>query len=271
VAKEGIAGLRHLVELKHSVHAYDSDSPRRPRRRESDAEDLIAVIPVHGTLTMRGDVINSAETRSTAAIADEVRAAVAESRVSSIVLDLDSPGGEVFGVHEAWAALMKARESKTVVAVANAVAASAAYYLASAANRILVTPSGQIGSIGVYGLHVDLSLALEQDGQKWTFISAGKYKVEGNPAEPLSAEARDAWQKEVDAYYAMFVNAVAEGRQVSVDRVHHTFGEGRMVMARDAVERRMADAVGTLGDGIRIAQELARDREYASQRLRANL
>jgi ClpP class serine protease len=87
----------------------------------------------------------------------------------------------------------------------------------------------------------------------------------------LSDEARSAWQKEIDAYYAMFINAVAEGRRVSADRVHHTFGEGRMVMARDAVERRMADAVGTLEDGIRIAQELARDREYASQRLRANL
>jgi signal peptide peptidase SppA len=233
----------------------------------------VAVVRIVGTLTQRGDMINSVSTRSTDAVAAEVREAAGAQQVDAIVLEIDSPGGEVFGVPEAWQAIREATRQKPVVAVANSFAASAAYYLASAADEIWVTPSGQVGSVGVYALHVDESAALEAMGEKWTFVSAGKYKVEGNPAEPLSEEGQETLQTTVNHYYDMFTRDVARGRgrEIGVDAVRRGFGEGRMVLARPAVEERMADEIGTLDDAIRRAAQLGRARASAAkaQRLAA--
>lgn len=257
LAKEGIAGLRHLVELRAVAHDASIEARAGAGSRSAGA---VAVIPIIGTVTQRGDYINSAATRSTDAIAAEVRAAVAEPSVDAITLEIDSGGGEVFGVPEAWQAIRDAQKSKPVVASVNSVAGSAAYYLASAATEIMVTPGGIVGSIGVYMLHVDASKALEEMGEKWTFIHAGKYKVEGNPAEPLSADALGAFQGEVDRYYGMFVRDVAKGRSVPVETVRSGFGEGRMLGAQAAVAEKMADSVGPLNDAIRRAAALARER-----------
>ena len=87
-------------------------------------------------------------------------------------------------------ALLDARGTKPITAIANTLAASAAYWLATAADELVVTPSAEIGSIGVFAAHRDFSVALHNAGLKTTLISAGKYKVEANPFEPLSAEAR---------------------------------------------------------------------------------
>jgi len=272
VLREGIAGLRHLAALKAAVHAHDGEDgrPRAARgTRGIQAGASVAVVPIIGTMTQRGDEINSVQTRSTADIADEVRAAAAEPKVDAVVLEVDSGGGEVFGVPEAWQAIREARKQKPVVAVANAMAGSAAYYLASAADELWITPSGMVGSIGVYALHVDLSKWLEAEGERWTFVSAGKFKVEGNPAEPLGVEAAAAIQADVDRYYDMFVRDVARGRGVAVEAVRAGFGEGRMVGARAAVTERMADQVGTLEQAIRRAAQLGRERREGGASTRA--
>jgi capsid assembly protease len=266
VAKEGIAGLRHLATLKQGVHAWDDDDDDGPRAARSSTRmvSTVAVVPVIGTITQRGDYVNSAYTRSAAGIASEVRAAVTDPSVDAVVLEVDSPGGSVFGVPEAWAAIKEARKTKPIVASANSQAASAAYYLASAADEIIVTPSGEVGSIGVYMLHVDASKALEQMGEKWTFISAGKYKVEGNPAEPLGAEAQAALQTDVNRYYDMFTWDVSKGRGVNVEKVRKGFGEGRMLGAEAAVKEGMANAVGTFDEAVRRAAQLGRERRRSS-------
>ena len=260
IGREGIAGLRHLAALKGGIHAFDEDRPRAASGKRTQPASSVAVIPVVGLLTQRGDIINSVETRSTAEIAAEVQAAAAEPKIDAIVLEIDSPGGEVFGVPEAWQAIRDAGRIKPVLAHANSVSASAAYYLQSAAGEGWGTPSGMVGSIGVYALHVDMSKSLEAEGEKWSFVSAGKYKIEGNPAEPLSDEARGAMQADVDRYYSMFVRDVARGRGVSVDAVRSGFGEGRMVGAKAAAAEKMIDQVGTLDEAIRRAGQLGRER-----------
>jgi signal peptide peptidase SppA len=253
VAREGIASLRHLAALKSEIHAARSGQMTTPAR-------AVAVIPVVGTLTQRAQAIRSEETRSTAEIAAQVAMAVNDSSIDAVVLDIDSPGGEVFGVQEAWDSIRAFTKIKPVIASANAYAASAAYWLATAADEILITPSGMVGSIGVYALHIDESAAMEKAGEKWTFVSAGKYKMEGNPAEPLSDEARADIQRRVDGYYDLFVAAVAKGRGRREATIRDGFGEGRMVRAQAAVEQGMADAIGTLGDAIRRASRLGADR-----------
>ncbi|MCC7371633.1 MAG: S49 family peptidase, partial [Chloroflexi bacterium] len=128
--------------------------------------------------------------------------------------------------------------------------ASAAYWIASSADEIVVTPSGEVGSIGVFTAHEDISAALEAEGVTVTLISAGKYKTEGNPFEPLSEEARGAIQARVDDYYSMFVRAVARGRGVKPADVRGGFGQGRVVGADEAVRLGMADRVGTMAQTV---------------------
>ena len=264
--------LREFARTKGAVHAFDEDERedrRMARGGRGAVAGSVAVIPVIGTVTQRGDVIDSVSTRSTDDIAAEVAAAAAEPKVDAIVLEIDSPGGEVFGVPEAWQAIRETRKLKPVVAAVNSVAASAGYYLASATDEIVVTPSGEVGSIGVYMLHIDASKYLEEMGEKWSFISAGKYKVEGNPTEPLGDEARGAYQAVVDRYYDMFVRDVARGRKRSDKTVRNGFGQGRMVGAAEAVEQGMADQVGTLDQAIRRASQLGRERREAGAGMRA--
>ena len=135
--------------------------------------------------------------------------------------------------------------------------------------------SGQVGSIGVYGVHEDLSKAAERLGVKTTLISAGKYKTEGNPWEPLSDLARSEMQSKVDAHYRQFTDDVAFGRGVSPGAVVKGYGEGRMLLARPALAAGMVDEIGTL-DGVlegisiergRFIAEMDRRRRIAASRL----
>lgn len=226
---------------------------------------VVAVIPVVGGITQRSSWWGT----STEGLVASLRQAEADKGIQASVLDFDSPGGEVYGVPEAAAAIRDMRSRKPIVAVANSLAGSAAYYLASQADELLVTPSGEVGSIGVFGMHLDLSEAAKQRGLKVTFVYAGRYKVEGNPFEPLSNEAREAMQEMVDRYYEMFVRDVARGRKVGVDAVRGGFGEGRLIGAKAAVEMGMADAVGTLEDAIRRAAALGRARNQGKTALAA--
>jgi signal peptide peptidase SppA len=270
LAREGISGLRHLAALKEEVHAFDPEGAARAKQntlRTAESSNMF-VVPVIGTLTQRGEMVGSAHTRSTADIAAEVRAAVMQPNVDAVLLEIDSPGGEVFGVPEAWTSIRESGRMKPVVAHANSVAASAALYLGSAANEFWVTPSGTVGSVGVYALHVDVSKALEQMGEAWDFIVAEKspYKIEGNPAGPLTDEARGHMQREVNRYMDMFVRDLAKGRGVSEKAVLSDFGGGRMLSPTEAVRAKMADQVGTMDQAIRRAAQLGQQRRAGGVR-----
>ena len=214
-------------------------------RRASGAG--IMVIPVFGIIAHRMNVMmHYSGGTSTEMLAKEFRAALNDPDVGTIVLDFESPGGDVFGLQEAADEIRAGRERKPIVAVADAYAFSAAYWLASAASEISISPSGQVGSIGVWAMHADIFQMLEMEGIKPTLISAGRFKVEGNSFSPLSDEARAQIQKEVDAYYRDFLKAVALGRGVTEETVKQDFGEGRMVMADEALKLGMVDRIETL-------------------------
>lgn len=172
--------------------------------------------------------------------------AVNDPNVSSIVMDIDSPGGVVDHIPETAAMVRSARERKPISAVANTDAASAAYWIASQANELYVTPSGAAGSIGVFTAHRDMSGALEKMGIKTTLISAGKYKTEGNPFGPLSKEAKSSIQETIDSIYGQFVDDVAAGRNATAAEVRRGYGEGRMLLANEAVKAHLADGISTL-------------------------
>lgn len=220
----------------------------------SNAGTVIAVISVFGIIAQHAsqvDDISGPGGTSTERVSDSLKKAVADPSVSSIVLNIDSPGGNVHGVQALANEIYKARDQKPILAQVNSLAASAAYWLASSASEIVVTPGGLVGSIGVYTLHQDVSKAVDKAGLKFTFISAGKYKVEGNAFEPLSSEAAKASQALIDGYYGNFTSDVARGRGVPVDQVRNGFGQGRVVKDNDAVKAKMADRIGTLDSTIK--------------------
>jgi signal peptide peptidase SppA len=180
--------------------------------------------------------------------AQALRQALADDTVSQILIDIDSPGGSVYGVAELADEIAAARAQKPVVAIANSLAASAAYWLGAQADELYVTPGGEVGSIGVWQAHFDYSQALAAEGVTPTLISAGKYKVEGNPYAPLDEEAQSFMQSRVNDYYGAFTKAVARGRAVPIAQVRDGLGQGRVLGADAALAENMVDGISTLDD-----------------------
>lgn len=217
-----------------------------PSRSQGGA---VAVVPVRGVIAHRmGAMEDSSGGTSAEGVARMLRSAMADSSVGSIVLDVDSPGGTVAGISELAGELfaMRGQGTKKIIAQVNSLAASAAYWLASQCDEIVCLPSGMAGSIGVFTVHQDLSKALEQEGVDVTLISAGKYKVEGNPFEPLTEEAQAFIQARVDEAYSQFVKDVARGRGVTPAAVRGGYGEGRALTAKDAKSAGLIDRIDTM-------------------------
>ena len=211
----------------------------------------VAVVPVHGPIAKRDSMMSMMlGGTSTSRLTATMRMLAADESVSTILLDVDSPGGIAAGLPELAAEIRRTRESKRVVAIVDDVAASAAYWIASQADSIVATPESRTGSVGVFVEHVDCSKAMEAEGLAITYIHAGKYKVEGNPYEPLSDEAEAHIQSIVDNVMGLFVADVAKGRGVTPAQVRSDFGEGRVLTAKDAKAVGMVDAIATYSETV---------------------
>lgn len=241
---ERIAAYASILAAKErgTETVIEAASPRG--KGNSGRSGGIAVIPVYGTIVQRANQLDICEGgTSTQQISGALADANADDSVSQILLDIDSPGGSVYGVQELATEITNSK--KPVVAIANSLAASAAYWIGSAAQEFHVTPGGEVGSIGVWMAHQDYSKAMADAGVSTTLISAGEFKVEGNPYEPLSKEAQSFLQSRVDDYYATFTRAVAKGRKVGVDAVRGGMGQGRVLGADQAKSQNMIDSVST--------------------------
>ena len=226
----------------------------------------IAVLSLHGPVMHRGGLFAEMFGLMTSEIfGKKFRAAMDNPGVRAVVLDVDSPGGAVAGTPELADQIFSARGTKPIYAIANSSAFSAAYYIASAADELSVIPSGQVGSIGVYMMHVDMSAALEHMGIKATIIRAGKYKAEGSRVAPLTDEAREHFQSLVDADYETFLEDVARHRSTTTSNVRRAYGEGRVVSASDALAAGMVDRVETFDQ---LIERIGGPRAPASRRRR---
>jgi signal peptide peptidase SppA len=182
--------------------------------------------------------------------------ALADDAVRAIVLLIDSPGGEVSGCFDLADTIFAARGAKPIWAILNECAYSAAYAIASAADRITVPRTGGTGSIGVIAMHVDWSTAIQKAGIKVTFITYGERKADGAPELPLSKEALARFQKDIDEVGDLFVATVARNRNISASEVRNmeaaTFQGGHgialgladAVMAPDAAFRALLNELG---------------------------
>ena len=228
-------GTRPLLIEEKAMSGYIE-----PHDPEDDPED-IEMVGVYGMLTEDSPWFGTTYSR----IREKVQTALDNPNCKGILLCIDSPGGSTDHAFETAEFLADAAKKKPMWAVADVNAYSAAYLLASAANRIYAAPtSGGVGSIGVYAAHVEFSGMLDKEGIGVTLISAGKGKTDGNPYKPLSKEAREKIQAEVDRLYESFVAFVSRGRRLSADAIT-TLGAALM-HGSDAVSSGLADAVGTI-------------------------
>lgn len=272
-----ILAVVHRYAAGEQLSADEVAAVKTASRRPESRGGAVAVLPLFGSIFPRANLMTEMSGGTSAErFTAQFRAALNDPNVGAIVLDVDSPGGAVAGVDELASEIYRGRSQKRIVAVADHLAASAAYWVATAADELVVSPSGEVGSIGVFAAHMDQSVALEQAGVKVNLISAGKFKTAGNPYEPLGDEARAIIQARVDEYYDAFVAAVARNRGVKVADVRDGFGEGRVVGAREAVRLGMADEIGTLDETVaRLARGLPRsgaradDTEFRQRRARA--
>ena len=204
----------------------------------------IAVIPIHGTLVKRVLGMEAASgLTSYGGIAQEIDAALADPQVQGILLDIDSPGGEASGSFELARQIRHAATQKPVWAVANDAAYSAAYALAASAQRLIVTETGGVGSIGVIALHIDQSAKDAQEGYRYTAVTAGAHKNDFSPHHPLSDEAKAELQAEVDRLYGLFVEHVTAMRSLNADAVRAT--EAGLYFGANAITAGLADAVSS--------------------------
>jgi signal peptide peptidase SppA len=222
---------------------------RSARKPYEVTPDGIAVIPIEGTLVHKAYGMDAVSgLRSYVEIQQEVADAATDPAVKGILLDVDSPGGEVAGVFELADTIYAARSAKPIFAIANSNALSAAYLLASSAERLYTGQSSAVGSIGVIVTHLDVSGADEKLGFRYTILHAGARKADFNPHLPLSEEARVSIEAELQRTYGMLVKAVARNRGVPEASIRGT--EAARYFGDDALSVRLADRIGTRQDAL---------------------
>lgn len=208
-----------------------------------------AVIPVKGTLMKNSDIFSRIffGSGSMSQIKDDFKAALADDGVKEIILHVDSPGGTVDGAADLANTIYNARGKKPITAFSDGVIASAAYWIGSAADKVLIAnDTTTVGSIGVISTHVDETKALENKGLKVTQFVAGKYKNAGSSVKALTEENSAYLQDRVDYLYSGFVDGVAKHRGVSAETVLSDMADGRLFTGKQAIKAGLVDGVSTL-------------------------
>ena len=240
----------------------------KPVTRDYEIENGIAIIPVVGTLVRRTIGLEAQSgLMSYGLIAERLDAALQDNAVKAILLDIDSPGGEAGGVFDLADKIFAARKVKPIWAVANDEAFSAAYAIAAAADRIYLSRTGGVGSIGVIAVHLDQSVAEADAGLKYTAIYAGEHKNDLSPHEPLSDPARAQLQTEVDRVYALFTETVARMRGLDLAAIKET--EAALYFGEQSVAAGLADRIGTMGDALSdLTKKIARPSSLTTRTLK---
>lgn len=211
-------------------------------------EGAVAVVPLRGIISPRASMVPTSSSgggTTAEGFATSIDTMADDDRVKAIVIDADTPGGNVLGVDEASAAVAAVKGRKPIVVQVTGNLASAGYWVGASADEIVMSPSSQVGAIGVRTAYDDITSALEKQGIAREILAAGKFKGEGLLG-PLGDETRAYMQGRIDDYYGMFVDRVAAGRGVTASAVRDGFGQGRMLGAQAAVREGMADRVATM-------------------------
>jgi signal peptide peptidase SppA len=209
-------------------------------------EECISVINVFGTIIPRATYFSDwSGGQSVESLSQKFNDALNHPMVKAIVLNIDSPGGNITGINEFAQQIYNARGgTKPVVAYVSGIGASAAYWIASAADKIIADETAVVGSIGVLAAWTDDKAARKSQGLKdYTIVSS---QSPNKRLDPTTDEGRSAIQKELDALADIFIGAVARNRDTSAEDVAENFGQGGTMLAGEAIAVGMADSFGSL-------------------------
>ncbi|OLV20213.1 S49 family peptidase [Deinococcus marmoris] len=267
--KAGPAGHEQIEKLRAArdtrAEVLDSAQAQAPG---------VAVLALYGTILPRGNMmVELCGAASPHSFAEDVQRAANDPNVTSIILDIDSGGGAVSGIDVAAEAVRRASQIKPTTAVCNTTACSAAYWIAAQAREVVITPAGEMGSIGVIGTHVDESKLMDEAGLVVTYVRSTPGKALGQPTEAMSGDILTDWQSQVDRIHALFIADVALGRKRSEAEVAERWATGAVWFGQEAVTAGLADRVGTLSSVVAEHLQQASDqqaRQARSQRRAAD-
>lgn len=224
-----------------------------------EVQDGAALIPMRGVMAPRMNLMTQVSGgTSTELFVRDVRTALEDPSVRSLVIMADTPGGAVAGTQRAAAAVMAARGIKPVATYVEGLMASAGVWVGTAADVVMMeSATSQAGSVGVVATHVDVSKQEEALGVKTTEIVAGTYKRAASQYGPLTEMGRQVLQNEVDYLYGLFVSDVAAQRGATVEQVLASMADGRMFIGQQAVDAGLVDGIATLEETINILHDRA--------------
>lgn len=200
--------------------------------------NLVAVVELKGPIEDAKSVVS------------ELYKAAYNDKIRGIVLKIDSPGGAVGPSQEIYEAVKKLKARKPIMAVMGSVAASGGFYSALGATKVFVQSGTQTGSIGVIMQLPNYSKIAEKVQVDFVTIKTGKFKDVGNPFRDMTPEDKAFLQDTADSILEDFVQAVADGRSLDKDFIH-TFADGRVILGKDAIKLKLADAYGDVYDAAR--------------------
>lgn len=204
----------------------------------------IAVVEITGAIT------------SSQAVVERLAQYRDNSRIKAIIVRIDSPGGAVGPSQEIFTEIRRTIKEKPVIASMGGTAASGGYYIAAACTQIVANPGTLTGSIGVIMEFVNVEGLFEWVGLKATTIKSGEFKDVGNYARKMTAKETRLLQDVVDDVQRQFVEAVSEGRGLTIEDVE-TFADGRILTGAQAAKLKLVDRLGNFPDAVELASELA--------------
>lgn len=227
-------GLGEGPEALQAKLGRPLDNSRNVIRR-----DTTAIIPITGPIFRRANLLTEISgATSIETLARDFEQAASDPSIRSIIIEIDSPGGQVAGVSEFAAQVRDAAGNKQVVAYVSDLGASAAYWIASAADRIVTRDTARLGSIGVV-----MQVAAGGNDRTIKFVSSQSPRKHAAPDSDLG---RSALQAEVDALAQVFIDSIAGYRGVDPETVIEKFGQGGVFVGQAAVDAGLADRLGSL-------------------------
>ena len=262
ILENHICGDRASVDDVRAIVAA-RDEQADDDEREYKVIRGLAIVPVGGVIAKYSRMVNgSSQPRGTSVetLRRQIEGALADSDVTSIFLQVESPGGNIAGLADLADLIFEGRRSKPVTAYADDMAASAAYWLGAQADQFLASQSAEVGSIGVYSIYVDTSRALENKGVRVIPVASGAHKTTGYPGTQISEAQLEPIRTVIDQHYEMFVRAVLRGRAphgMTEDRLREV-ADGRMFVAAEAQRVGLVDGVMNLRKAMKSARALAK-------------
>ena len=211
-------------------------------------------------ITLRGIISSSLPGNTRDSMVDDLRAALQQARdddrVKAIVLEVDSPGGEVTASDQIYHAVANARAKKPVVVYMESLAASGGYYVSCGGKFLMANDTTITGSIGVIIQTLNYEQLFNKVGLAAVIFKSGKFKDMLNGARPITPEERELVQNFIMKTYDKFLGIVAKERNLSADTLRNTIADGRILSGREAYENKLIDGLGQIEDAFEKAKEL---------------